>query len=77
MHDLFSNIYFLSYVCSKSMKLIRKITPSVQTCRIISCSESFSIWVNMVVATVMNYFNDEIALLEKILVLVLILKFLS
>jgi hypothetical protein len=32
MYNTFSNIYFLSHVCSKIMKLIHKITFSTQIC---------------------------------------------
>jgi hypothetical protein len=31
-YNMFSNIYFLSHICSMSKKLIHKITFSLQTC---------------------------------------------
>jgi hypothetical protein len=43
MYDTFSNIYFLLHVYSKVMKLIHKVTFSLQTCFLVQGPAAFRI----------------------------------
>jgi hypothetical protein len=43
MHNMFSNTYFLSYVCNNSMKPIHKINFFVQTCFLVQGNLIFGI----------------------------------